>query len=93
MSRIVEDLISPVLQVIFVGFVSFIPLFVLHAFGEGGGLLETLLILLGIACFPMAMMAVVVLGQLRAASPFLVIPSIISAGGYYWVAVCALVLL
>jgi len=93
MSNILEDLIYPVLQVIFVGVVSFIPFFAWRIFSEGGGAIEFLLVLLGIAYFPMAMMAVVVLGQLRAASPLLVVPAIMNSGGYYWIAVASLIFL
>ena len=89
-SNVIEDLVFPVFQVIFVAFVSFIPLILMAAFTEG-----TLMpgIVLGIAYFPMAMMAVVVLGELRVVDPVFVIRSIISTGGLYWVAVASLILL
>jgi hypothetical protein len=89
-SNIVEDLAYPVLQVIFVGFISFIPLIVMAAYTIGT---LTLGVVLGVAYFPMAMMAVVVLGELRAANPLFVVRSIVSAGGLYWVAVTSLLIL
>ena len=89
-SNIIEDLVYPVLQVIVVAFVSFIPLILTVAFTD---LSPVPGIVLGIAYFPMAMMAVVVLGELRAANPAFVIRSIVSAGGVYWVAVASLLVL
>ncbi len=68
-------------------------MFAANIFIDVGSALETGLTIFGIVYFPMAMMAVVALGNLGAASPLLVFPAIVSAGGYYWVAVISLVFL
>lgn len=93
-SNVIEDLVYPIIQVIFVGLLSFLPWLVwIFLLGGKEDLIGDALIYFGMAYFPMAMMAVVVLGEMRAANPFVVIPAIVRAGGFYWLAVGSLVLL
>ena len=89
-SNVIEDLVYPIFKVIFVAFISFIPLILMAAFTQSS---STLGVVFGIAYFPMAMMAVVILGELRVVNPVFVIRSIISAGGLYWIAMASLILL
>ena len=95
-ANLFEDIIWPMLQIFVVLLVSFGPLigYMVWA-GEddftpmiGYGLLA-----IGAIYFPMAMLAVVVLGYTGALSPHIVIPAIFRAGWLYWVAVSMLCIL
>jgi len=95
-ANLFEDIIWPMLQIFVVLLVSFGPLigYMVWA-GEddvrpiiGYGLLA-----FGAIYFPMAMLAVVVLGYTGALSPHIVIPAIFRAGWLYWVAVSMLCIL
>ncbi|TAG10136.1 MAG: hypothetical protein EAZ42_04945 [Verrucomicrobia bacterium] len=91
-----EDVIWPMLQIFAVGIVSFGPVmeYLLWA-GEDGvsSLIASGLLGFGVVYFPMAMLAVVVLGYTGALSPHIVIPAIFRAGWLYWFAVFMLCLL
>lgn len=95
-SNLFEDLIWPMLQIFVVALVSFIPYSGYLAFvdkenwnpGIAYGLLAV-----GIVYFPMAMLAVVVLGRTSALSPHIVLPAIFRAGWLYWLGVLLLALL
>lgn len=91
-----EDLIQPMLQIIAVVVVSFGPL-ICHALWVDEGYTSPwigfCLVGLGVIYFPMAMLAVVVLGHTMALSPHIVIPAIFRAGWLYWVGVVMLCLL
>lgn len=95
-SNLFEDIMWPMLQIFVVGLVSFGPFFgysiwagedhvhPVFAFG---------LLVLGMVYFPMAMLAVVVLGYTGALSPHIVFPAIFRGGWLYWVGVLMLCLL
>lgn len=91
-----EDIIWPMLQVFVVGLVSFGPM-TGYLFWAGHEHVKPLidygLLGLGVIYFPMAMLAVVVLGYTGALSPHIVIPAIFRAGWLYWSAVLMLCLL
>lgn len=91
-----EDVIWPFLKSVIVGLVSFAPLIgYLWATDDSDVQPVILFSLLGFAAvyFPMAMLAVVVLGYLGALSPHIVFPAIFRAGGLYWLAVFLIVLI
>ncbi len=91
-----EDIIWPMLQIIVVGLVSFGPLLG-YLFWVGGEHMKPFigygLFGFGIVYFPMAMLAVVVLGYMGALSPHIVIPGILRAGWLYGFAVLMLCML
>lgn len=91
-----EDIIWPMLQIFVVGIVSFGP-FIGYSIWAGDDHLNPLigygLLGLGGIYFPMAMLAVVVLGYTGALSPQIVIPAIFRGGWLYWVGVFMLCLL
>ncbi len=91
-----EDIIWPMLQIFVVGLVSFGP-FIGYMIWAGEERFDPLigygLIGLGVIYFPMAMLAVVVLGYTSALSPHIVVPAIFRGGWLYWVGVLMLCLL
>lgn len=91
-----EDIIWPMLQVYIVGAVAFGPLcgYVLWAGdSEYSPAIGYGLAAVGVIYFPMAMLAVVVLGYTGALSPHIVVPAIFRGGWLYWVGVVLLCLL
>jgi len=95
-SNIVEDIIWPMFQIIVVMVVSFGPAVLYAVFAEVSDLKPHIfhgLIGLGVIYFPMAMLAVVVLGYMGAMSPHIVLPGIFRAGWLYWLAVILLTVL
>lgn len=91
-----EDLIWPLLKSIIVFLVSFAPLLIYIYGVDVGDRQDSIAFALsgfGAIYFPMAMMAVVVLGYLGAMSPHIVFPAILRAGGLYWLAVFLFVLI
>ena len=94
MANIFEDIIWPMLQIIVVFVVSFGPLFAYEiAVDESKALISWALLAFGVVYFPMAMLAVVVLGRTSVVSPHIVIPAIIRAGWLHWVSVFMLIFL
>ncbi len=94
MANIFEDIIWPMLQITVVFVVSFGPLFVYEiAADESKALISWALLAFGVVYFPMAMLAVVVLGRTSVVSPHIVIPAIIRAGWLHWVSVFMLIFL
>lgn len=94
LSNIFEDIIWPMLQITVVSMVSFGPLFAyLIGSDEPVAIVTWALLGLGVVYFPMAMLAVVVLGRTSMVSPHIVIPAIIRAGWLHWVSVFLLVVL
>jgi len=95
-ANIMEDIIWPMLQIIVVFLTSFGPL-IGYSFwaGETGfdHRIGNTLLAVGAIYFPMAMLAVVVLGYTGALSPHIVIPSILRAGWIYWIGVLMLCVL
>jgi hypothetical protein len=92
-SNLLEDIIMPMLQIIAVAIVSFGPCigYLILGGGESANPLITLgLLALGIIYFPMAMLAVVILGYTGALSPHIVIPAIARGGWIYWIGVVML---
>ena len=91
-----EDIIWPMLQIFVVGLVSFGPVlgYLIWAGDDHvKPLIANVLLGCGVIYFPMAMLAVVVLGYTGALSPHIVIPAIFRAGWLYWFAVLMLCLL
>jgi hypothetical protein len=89
LSNIWEDLILPALRVWVVGLVSFLPWILATIFLRMGLSSPLSLALLGFAAlyYPMAILAVSILGYMGAVSPHIVLPAICRAGGLYWLAV------
>lgn len=95
-ANLFEDLIWPMMQIFVVALISFIPFFGYTVWADeerGSAATAFILLGIGIAYFPMAMLAVVVLGRTSAASPHIVLPAIIRAGWLYWLGVVLLGLL
>jgi len=95
-SNIFEDIIWPMLQSIVVGLVSFGPFLAYSVWAGSDSANPAILYGLftcGVIYFPMAMLAVVVLGYTGALSPHIVLPAIFSGGRVYWIGVILLVLL
>ena len=91
-----EDAIWPFLKSLIVALVSFSPVLAYGWMTDPDEIQPAAvfgLLALGAIYFPMAMLAVVVLGYLGALSPHIVIPSLIRAGGLYWLAVFLIVLI
>jgi len=90
-SNILEDLAWPIIKVFLIGCLSFAPFILYILFVEHGqNFISDILLIFGMIYFPMAILAVVVLGYLGAFSPHIVIPSIIRGGWLYWLAVVLL---
>ncbi|MEY5012302.1 MAG: hypothetical protein RLY69_17 [Verrucomicrobiota bacterium] len=91
-----EDIIMPMLQIIVVALLSFGPS-IGYCIWAGEDRFNPLigygLVGFGVIYFPMAMLAVVVLGYTGALSPHIVIPAIFRVGWLYWVGVFMLCLL
>jgi hypothetical protein len=95
-ANLFEDIIWPMLQISVVALVSFAPLLGYSIWaGEAGfsALIGFGLFGLGVVYFPMAMLAVVVLGYTGALSPHIVVPAIFRGGWLYWSGVLMLCLL
>ncbi len=95
-ANLFEDIIWPMLQIVVVGIVSFGP-WVGYGFWAGeerfNPLLGYGLLGFGVSYFPMAMLAVVVLGYTGAVSPHVVLPAMFRGGWLYWAGVLMLCLL
>lgn len=95
-ANLFQDIILPMLQIFAVGLVSFGPM-IGYLFWAGDDHAKPLvaygLLGFGVIYFPIAMLAVVVLGYTTALSPHIVIPAIFRAGWLYWFAVFMLCLL
>ncbi len=93
MTNIYEDIIGPMMQIVGVAVVSFGP-FVGYMMWVGDDSFNSLigygLLGFGVIYFPMAMLAVVVLGGIEYLSPHIVIPSILRGGWLYWFGVLLL---
>lgn len=95
-SNIFEDIIWPLLQILIVALVSFGPLIGYSIWSSDEStnrLIALALLAFGLVYFPMAMLAVVVLGYTGALSPHIVVPAILRGGWIYWLGVAMLVLL
>lgn len=95
LSDILEDLIMPFIKIVAALLVSFLPYLILLFSLSDSALfqpLSYLLIVFGIAYFPMAILAVGILHTFTALSPHIVVPAIKDAGGFYWVIVGILIL-
>ena len=95
-SDVFEDIIWPMLQTTAVIAVSFGPFMVHHFLTDepkSDSVLSYALLGFGVIYFPMAMLAVVILGYTGALSPHIVIPAVWRGGGTYWFCVLLLVLL
>lgn len=87
LSDLLDDLILPFFKVVAVGLFSFAPA-ILLAFSvlenSVGELLFIPLVGVGIIYFPMAILAVGILGTFRGMLPDIVVPAILKVGGLYW---------
>ena len=95
-TSVLEDLLYPALQVVMVYLFSFAPLLAYSYFvvePQQDPVIYYSLLALSVIYAPMAMLAVVVLGNPLALSPHVVIPAIFRAGFLYWVVVCLICLL
>lgn len=91
-----EDVLEPLVQVVGVTLLSFGPGVVYWIFTDEAAYNPFILYSLlsfGTIYFPMAMLAVVILGSLKGMSPHIVIPAIFHGGLLYWIAVILLCLL
>lgn len=96
MSNIFEDVIWPMLQILVVAIVSFGPFlgYVIWAGPEAANpLIAFALFGIGVVYFPMAILAVVILGYTGALSPRIVLPAIVRGGWIYWLGVILLLAL
>ena len=93
-SNPVGDLLVPMCKVCGVALAVFSPL-IAYLFAVDNPSAGVVFALAGAAAvyFPMAMMAVVVLGYLGAMGPQIVVPAIFRAGGLYWLSVFLLLML
>lgn len=89
LSNLMTDILGPAVQTVIVFFVSMLPLFAYRWFGPEDSSPAVMLALagFGICYFPMALLAVVILGRITAMSPHIVLPSIFRAGWLYGLAV------
>ena len=95
-SNIMEDILWPMLQILVVAVVSFGPFFVYVNWASdesASPLISYALLGLGVVYFPMAILAVVILGYTGALSPHIVFPAIFRGGWIYWVGVFLLLAL
>ena len=95
-TNIISDMIWPMLQVVIVLLASFGPFIAYQLwFVEDGHdpMIGYGLLGFGVLYFPMAMLAVVVLGSIWCLSPHIVIPGIFRGGLLYWLSVLLLCLL
>ncbi len=95
-SNLFEDIIWPMLQIIVVALVSFGPFIGYMIWADEdtvSAMIALALLILGVVYFPMAMLAVVILGYTGAVSPHIVLPSIFRGGWIYWIGVIMLVAL
>ncbi len=95
-SNIIEDIIWPMIQIIVVALVSFGPLIGYSIIADDldyNAFIGYALLGWGVIYFPMAILAVVVLGYTGAQGPHIVIPAIFRAGLLYWLAVFLLLFL
>lgn len=95
-SNIFEDIIWPMLQIYAVAIVSSGPFLAYLLWSDGESthrILSYALMGLGVIYFPMAILAVVVLGYTGALSPHIVIPAIFRGGWIYWIGVFLLLAL
>lgn len=88
-SNLFEDVIVPMFQILAVAIVSYGPAFAVLIWGSHPEKLAIAgaLVILGTIYFPMAMLAIVILGHMGALSPHIVLPAIFRAGWLYWVGV------
>ncbi len=94
-SNIFEDLLWPLIQLLFAIFICFLPAILYAALASDGPdpTIETLLIIGGLIYFPMAVLAMVVLGRVSAIGPHIVVPAILRTGGLYVITLLLLGLL
>lgn len=94
-SNVIEDIFLPMAQILIVAIVAFGPylVYVIWLTNFSNALISFVLILFGIVYFPMALLAVIILGYIGAASPHIVLPSIYRAGWVYWVGFALLCIL
>ena len=95
-SNILGDILWPMMQVFIVLLGSFAPWLAYGIFVPEEEIIPLIffgLLGLGIVYFPMAMLAVVVLGYMGAMSPHIVIPGIFRGGLLYWLGVFVLCVL
>lgn len=88
LADLLEDLIFPYLKVAGVLILSFLPAFLFDAVIPNVGFVVGAIF--GIIYFPMAILAVAILGRFTAMGPQIVFPAIVSAGGRYWLIVVSL---
>lgn len=95
-SSVMDDVFEPFVHVIAVLLVSFGPWIAYQYFSDELLINDAIfygLLGFGVIYFPMAMLAVVILGRLGGMSPHIVIPAIFRGGWLYWIAVVMLCLL
>lgn len=95
-SNIMEDILWPMLQIFAVALVSFGPCigYMIWAGEESANPMVVYGLLgLGVVYFPMAMLAVVILGYTGALMPHIVVPAIFRGGWIYWAGVVMLLAL
>lgn len=82
---IFADLLWPLIQLLFATLICFLPAILYSALASDGpdSTIEALLIMGGLIYFPMAVLAMVVLGRVSAIGPHIVVPAILRTGGLY----------
>jgi len=89
-SNVMEDLVVPFFKVLGLALFCLAPCIGYSLFIDDDEIIVNILLFIGCVYFPMSLLAVAVLGYLGAATPVIVLPSIIKAGWVYWVAVILL---
>jgi len=95
-SNVIEDVFEPLVHMLAASLVSFGPWLAYWHFTDDAAINSSILYGLlgfGVIYFPMAMLAVVILGRLGGMSPHIVIPAIFRGGWLYWFAVLLICLL
>lgn len=96
LSDLFEDIIAPFFRMIGIGLICFSPAIAYAAmvgFMGAHSIVIMLLLLLGLAYFPMAVLAVAMLGHISAALPHIIFPSLYRAGWIYWLGILLIAIL
>jgi hypothetical protein len=88
-----SDIVLPICWVVLAAIISLLPLIAYRFFPESMHHSAVVMLLMGVAVvyFPMALLAVVILGSASGMSPHVVLPAIARAGWPFWLAVLVLI--
>jgi len=92
-TNLLRDVIQPLWKVVIVMLISFSPVIFYELVVDGDRGVSSagkIMGVFGLVYFPMAMLAVVVMGYLGAMNPLIVLPAIMKSGWLYWLALALL---